>query len=204
MIAAIVAAATLSAAPDAQARKVLHEMIVTNASVKSYVVRCHLEAAIHAYLPVHLGLNATYYFKQPDKSEVHFDTVPELAKQFKNFYAKTGTPETWPQTYRVTLDPLDPELPGVLLLRLTPKQPSSLAYAIIAVDAQTFGVVQQHWRYADGSKIDVEQQNEMGSFYVLPKHQVADFNFPHYRAHVVADFGDYQLNVPIDDSIFNK
>ena len=204
MIVAIAVAATLNTSPDAQARKILHQMIAANAGVKSYVVRCHLEAAIHAYIPVRLGLNATYYFKQPDKAEVHFDTVPELARQFKNFYAATGTPATWPQTYRVTLEPLDPDLPGVVLLRLTPKQASSLAYAIIAVDAQTFGVVRQQWRYVDGSKIDVEQQNEMGSWYVLPKHQIADFNFPHYRAHVVADFGDYQLNVPIDDSVFAK
>jgi len=36
----------------------------------------------------------------------------------------------------------------------------------------------------------------MGRFYRLI--------FPHYKAYVIADFGDYELNVPIDDSVFTK
>ena len=204
MIAAVAAAIALSQPPDVQARKILHRMVAVNAGVKSYVVRCHLDAAVRYYVHVRLGLNATYYFEQPDKAQVRFDSVPELAKQFKDFYASSGTPATWPKKYRITLEPADPEMPGTAFLRLTPKQPMSLAYAVIAVDTRTFGVVHQQWFYLDGSTIDVEQQNELGSWYVLPKHQEAEFNFPHYKAHVVADFGDYQLNVPIDQSVFKK
>jgi len=204
VIAALAAAVALSQPADLQARTILQRMIAANAGVRSYVVRCHLDAAVRYYLHVRLGLNATYYFQQPDKAQVRFDSVPELAKQFKDFYASTGTPATWPHTYRITLQQGDPSPSGAALLRLTPKQPGSLAYALITVDMRTFGVVHQQWFYLDGSTIDVEQQNELGSWYVLPKHQEADFNFPHYKAHVVADFGDYQLNVPIDQSVFTK
>ena len=204
MIAVVAAAVALSQAPDVQARKILHQMIAANAGVKSYIVRCHLDAAVRYYVHVRLGLNATYYFEQPDKAQVRFDSVPELAKQFKDFYASTGTPATWPKTYHITLGSSDPAAPGAVILRLTPKQSSSLAYALITVETQTFGVVRQQWFYMDGSTIDVEQQNELGAGYVLPKHQIADFDFPHYKAHVEADFGDYQLNVPIDQSVFTK
>jgi hypothetical protein len=203
LIVALAAAVALSQSAD-QAHKILQKMVAVNSGVHSYVVRCHLDAAVRVYLHVHLDLDATYYFKQPDKAEVHFDTVPELARQFKNFYASTGTPATWPRDYKITLDGRDPESPDTVLLRLTPKQPGSLAYAVIAVETQTYGVVHQQWHYLDGSTINVEQQNERGPFYILPKHQIADFDFPHYKAHVIADFGDYQLNVPIDDSIFTK
>jgi len=210
VIAAIAAAAALShpaaqsLPADLHARKLLQQMVAANAGVKSYIVRCHLEAAVRVYVHVHLGLDATYYFKQPDKAQVRFDSVPELAKDFKDFYASAGTPATWPQTYLITLDPPKPDQPGMALLHLTPKQRGSLAYAVLEVDTQTFGVVRQQWFYTDGSTIDVEQQNELGPSYVLPKHQVADFSFPHYKAHVIADFGDYQLNVPIDDSVFTN
>ena len=206
MIAAFVVAAALHhASPQAQAAAVLHKMTAVNAGIKSYEVRVHLNAKVRAFLSIPLALNATYYFKQPDKVQVVFDTVPELAKQFQSFYASSGTPATWPKTYVVTLVPSAPDdLPNSVVLELVPKGGGSLDHALISVDTSTYGVVAQQWLYKDGSSINVTQFNATGGRYVLPTHQEADFHFPRYKAHVVADFGDYQINVPIPDSVFHQ
>lgn len=190
--------------PQAQAAAVLRNMAAVNASVKSYQVRIHLDAKVHAFLSLPLALDATYYFKQPDKVQVVFDSVPELAKQFQSFYASSGTPATWPKTYHITLMPHTTGDPlGSAVLKLVPKDNGgSLDHALMTVDTSTWGVVAQQWLYKDGSSIDVTQFNATGGMYVLPTHQEADFRFPRYKAHVVADFGDYQINVPIPDSIF--
>jgi hypothetical protein len=201
----IVAVAMHHANAQTQAAAVLRMMEAVNANVKSYQVRVHLDAKVHALLSLPLALDATYYFKQPDKVQVVFDSVPELAKQFQNFYASTGTPATWPKTYRITLAPHTPgDPPGGAVLRLVPRDAgSSLDYALITVDTATWGVVAQQWIYKDGSSINVTQFNATGGTYVLPTHQEADFHFPRYKAHVVADFGDYHINVPIPDSVFS-
>ena len=201
----IVAIALHNANPQAQAATVLRNMAAVNASVKSYEVRVHLDAKVHAFLSLPLALNATYYFKQPDKVQVVFDTVPELAKQFQSFYASTGTPATWPKTYVVSLMPPSPDDPaGGVVLKLVPKGGGSLDHALITVDTSTYGIVAQQWLYKDGSSINVTQFNDTGGTYVLPSHQEADFRFPGYKAHVVANFGDYQINVPIPDSVFHQ
>jgi hypothetical protein len=193
------------ASPQAQAAVVLRKMTAVNAHIKSYEVRVHLDAKVHAILSLPLVLNATYYFKQPDKVQVVFDSVPELAKQFQNFYASIGTPATWPHTYVVTLEPPSPDdPPDSAVLKLVPRGGSNLDHALMTVDTSTYGVVAQQWIYKDGSSINVTQFNATSGMYVLPSHQEADFRFPKYHAHVVADFGDYQINVPIPDSVFHQ
>jgi hypothetical protein len=204
MIAPLIVAAVLHhTSPQAEAAVVLRKMTAVNARVQSYEVRVHLDAKVRAFLSLPLALNATYYFKQPDKVQVVFDSVPQLAKQFQNFYASSGTPATWPKTYLISREPstLD-DPPNSVVLKLVPKGGGSLDHALITVDTSTYGVVAQQWFYKDGSSINVTQFNATSGMYVLPSHQEADFEFPRYKAHVIADFGDYQINVPIPDSIF--
>jgi len=189
------------------AAAILRKMTAVNASVKTYTVRIHFDAKVHSFLSLPLVLNATYYYKQPDKMQIVFDSVPSLAKQFQNFYASTGTPATWPKTYIVTLEPPQPGEPsdnGNVTLRLTPRNGGSLDHADITVDTSTYGIVIQQWIYKDGSSINVAQFNETSGTYVLPSHQEADFSFPKYKAHVAADYDSYDINVPIPDSVFKE
>jgi hypothetical protein len=187
------------------AASVLRKMTAVNASVKSYTVRIHFDAKVRSFLSLPLALDATYYYKQPDKVQIVFDSVPSLAKQFQNFYASTGTPATWPTTYVVTLEPPTTMNTSQVTLRLTPRNDgSSLDHAEITVDTSTYGIVIQQWIYKDGSTINVAQFNETSGTYVLPSHQEADFNFPRYKAHVVADYDSYDINVPIPDSVFKQ
>jgi hypothetical protein len=201
----MIALAINQSTPQAHAAAVLRKMVAVNAAVKSYKVRIHFNAKVHAFISLPLSLNATYYFKKPDKAQIVFDTIPALAKQFKEFYASTGTPATWPRDYEVTAQtPETDDPPDSVVLKLVPRQEGSLDYALITVDTATWGITVQRWLYHDGSSIVVNQFNETGGRYVLPGHQEADFSFPRYKAHVVADFADYKINVPISDSIFKK
>ena len=199
-------AAALSTGPQPSASAVLHRMAAANAWVKTYKVRIHFDAKVHSFISLPLALDATLYYKQPDKMQIVFDSVPSLAKQFQNFYANTGTPQTWPHTYVVTLEPpaaSDASSAGSdVVLRLTPRASSNLEYALMTVDTTTYGVVIQQWFYKDGSNINVTQLNDTGPRYVLPSRQEGDFDFPKYHAHVVAAYDAYDFNVPIPDSVF--
>ncbi|MBV8170644.1 MAG: hypothetical protein JO219_01800, partial [Candidatus Eremiobacteraeota bacterium] len=204
VFAPLILAAALHAAPSSGAAAVLHKMAAANSWVKTYKVRIHFDAKVHSFVSLPLQLNATLYYKQPDKMQIVFDSVPSLAKQFQNFYASTGTPQTWPKTYVVTLEPSDSPDTNTVTLRLRPRSDSNLDYALMTVDTTSYGVITQQWMYKDGSNINVSQSNESGPKYVLPDRQEGDFHFPRYRAHVIADYDEYDINVPIPDSVFNK
>ncbi|HZV80051.1 MAG TPA: hypothetical protein VFF60_10630 [Candidatus Binatus sp.] len=196
-------AVAMHAGPSSGAAVVLHKMTAANAWVKSYKVRIHFDANVHSFVSLPLSLDATLYYKQPDKMQIVFDSVPTLAKQFQNFYASSGTPQTWPKTYIVTLEPPDPAVTSTLTLRLTPRSSSNLDHALMTIDTSSYGVISQQWVYKDGSNINVTQSNESGQKFVLPDRQEGDFQFPRYKAHVIADYDEYDINVPIPDSVFN-
>jgi hypothetical protein len=202
---AVLSAAALHLNTQAGALEVLHRMAAANASIKTYKVRIHFDAHVRTFVSLPLSLDATLYYKQPDKTQIVFDSVPQLAKQFQSFYASSGSPQTWPKSYAVTIEPPAPSAANSVTLRLTPKDDGgSLDHALITVETTTYGIVGQQWLYKDGSNIDVVQFNETGAAYVLPNRQIGDFNFPRYNAHVVADYDAYDINVPIPDSVFKK
>jgi hypothetical protein len=177
------------------ASDLLARMAVPNAALNSYQVPVHFDVDLHSFLEMHTGLDGTAYFERPDKSAVDFDTVPMLADAFKHLAGTLGTPETWPQTYDITLS-------SATELRLVPKLTGNVAEVVVDVDPADYGIVRERWRYKDGGAIDVHQANAIVDGFLLPRKQTADFALPQYKAHVVSDYGAYKLNVAIPDSVF--
>jgi hypothetical protein len=194
----VLTAATPASRPSAG--DVLARMTALNASLHSYTARVHFYIKLHSFITLPIRLSATYYFKRPDKALIVFDSVPKSAQTFKHFYATRGTSESWPKLYGVAV--LGGAPAGTYLLGLTPKTESSLGHAVIAVDRHTYAEVHEDWFYRDGSTIKVDTQNGKVGGYLLPVRQEGDFDFPSYKAHVVADFESYTPNVDIPDSVF--
>jgi hypothetical protein len=175
----------------------LAHMAAPNAGLNSYEVPVHFDVDLHSMLSLHTGLDGTAYFKRPDKSAVNFDTVPILADAFKHLAGTLGTPETWPQTYDLTVNS-DTEL------KLVPKKSGNVSAVIVDVDPSDFGIVRERWLYKDGGSIDVRETNATVGGFLLPRRQIGDFNLTQYKAHVVTDYGAYKLNIAIPDSVFAK
>lgn len=193
-----------SAAPQhgLSAGQVLERMTALNAPLRSYTARVHFYIKVHSFITLPFRLNATYYFKRPDKALLVFDSLPKSAQQFKHFYATRGTPESWPKEYGVDVVSSGDARPAAIVLLLTPKSEGSLDHAAIAVEGRTYAEIHEDWFYRDGSKIHVDTSNGRRGRYLLPTRQVGDFDFPSYKAHVIADFESYSLNVNIPDSVF--
>jgi hypothetical protein len=175
----------------------LAHMAAPDAGLTSYEVPVHFDVDLHSFLSLHTGLDGKAYFKRPDKSAVNFDTVPMLADAFKHLAGSLGTPETWPQTYDITLNS-DTEL------KLVPKKAGNVSAVVVDVDSSDYGIVRERWRYKDGGSIDVRQTNALVGGFLLPRKATGDFNLTQYQAHVVTDYGAYKLNIAIPDSVFAK
>ena len=184
-------------------QSIISRMAAANGSLQSYKVRVHFDVDLHSFITMHPGLDATYYFKKPDKAELDFDTVPILAQEFQHFYASLPAPSTWQRLYDVSV--VSKTQSGGHwrdTLKLVPKHGGNVDRMLVAVDEDGYAIVRQEWYYRNGGTIVMDQQNQRLGAYILPKRQSADFKLPSYQAHVISAFGRYELNVPIADSVF--
>lgn len=202
----MVAIACLAVLPPAAAQPLKPAAVVLrlaqqNPGLRSYTARVLFDVDLRAFLTIHPTLNATYYFKRPDKAELDFDTIPVFAEQFEHLYAALASPDRWPAIYDIRFT-RRPVANGPYELTLTPKKMGNVDRVLVTVDSASFGVTRMEWRYKNGSWIVMQQTNAKVGDYLLPQGQVGDFNLPSYKAHVVATYSTYRLNVPIPDSVF--
>jgi hypothetical protein len=169
--------------------------------LNSYTARVHFDTDVHAFVDLHPALDASYYFKRPDKVELVFDSLPALGRQFQHLYASQGTPETWPQSYDISYA-TPAENDTSFFLTLVPKKQGNVDRIIVTVDRQTLSAVATQWRYRNGGLIMMSQQSRRVGGFVLPQTQTADFSLPSYKAHVVSTYSDYRINAAVPDSVF--
>ena len=186
-----------------QAADVVQRVAAQNASLQSYSARIAFDINLHAFVAIHPTLHATYYFKRPDKAELDFDTVPALAQQFEHLYASLASPDTWPAIYNIRFS--HPPLAGKPYeLTMVPKKTGNVDRVLVSIDPRNAAIVRMEWRYKNGSWIVLQQTNGKIGDYVLPQGQIGDFNLPAYKAHIVATYSDYRINIPIPDSVFKQ
>lgn len=202
-LAASIAIATAAHGQALQALDVVQRAAEQNAGLQSYTARATFDVDLHAFVTIHPTLHATYYYKHPDKAEVVFDTMPVLAEQFQHLYAALATADKWPTVYNIRFSAAP--APGKPYeLTMTPKKEGNVDRVLVTIDPQTFAITRMEWRYENGSWIDMQQTNGKVGNFVLPVGQVGDFNLPSYKAHAVASYSEYHINVPIPDSVFTK
>ncbi|MBV8282246.1 MAG: hypothetical protein JO347_09320, partial [Candidatus Eremiobacteraeota bacterium] len=150
-------------------------------------------------------LTGVRYFQLPDKEALVMHSVPAVAKSFEKIFAGLGTPETWPAQYDITLVPLDPPANATTYeLRGVPKAGGNVDHILLDVSQTTYEPLRARWFYKNGATIGMTIQNSLAGNYLLPKTETLDIDFPSYRAHAVASYGDYSINTPIPDSVWQQ
>ena len=196
---------TPSAAP-ATVDGILGHMDANRAGLNSFTVPIGFAIKVHKVIGVGLHLTGIRYFQAPDKEALVMHSVPAVAKSFEKIFAGLGTPETWPSQYDISLAPLDP--PGnatIYGLRGVPKQGGSVDHILLDVSQTTYEPLKARWFYKNGATIVMVIQNALaGNKYLLPKTETLDIDFPSYKAHAVASYGDYSIDTPIPDTVWQQ
>ncbi len=176
----------------------LQRMAAVNPNLQSYTASLHVVIALHT-LPLSPTLDGNYYFKRPDKQAVVFDTVPMLAQQFQKIYPKIDPPVTWPDLYNVSI--LNSS-GGTTTLRLTPKRTGRVAHLDVTVDDASAMPSSFVWTYVEGGTVAFDQEySRVGGNYLV-RAQNGKVNLPSYDADVTTTFSNFQINVPVPDTVF--
>jgi hypothetical protein len=183
----------------ASAAELYRRMTLANAQLRTYKAKLGVTIVLRSFLPLTTTLNGTLFFKQPDKQAVVFDSVPALAKEFQKVYPRIEAPLAWPRIYSVSS--LGSE-GGMTTFRLVPLKHGRVLHLDVRVDEATATIRAYAWTYEDGGDISFQQSFATQSGFQLPSGQTGRVNLPAYKADVTSTIGEYQLNVPLSEAIF--
>lgn len=190
--------------PNLTVHQILTRMAQNTKGIEAYRVPVTILARVKEIISIRVRMSGERYFKAPDKGALKLHNVPAFAKMFSNLYASLGTPATWPQTYdveRVSSTVIQGR--HVYELRATYKHPSRVDLVVLDVDGETFDPVEARWYYANGATIFmIITEDPVEGVYRLPKQETLEVHFPHYTGDATIEYGAYEINVDIPDSVF--
>ena len=189
------------AAQSSDPGPLLKRMAQVNAKLQSYTARAHVDIALHSFPFVSPSLDGTYYYRQPDKQAVVFDTVPALAQQFQKVYPRFDPPSEWASLYAITVQS---DQGGTTLLRMVPRKSGRVEHLDVKVDDASATPIEFTWSYVDGGSVTFAQQYSQVQGNYLVKSQSGKVDFPSYKADVTSTFTGYKLNVAIPDTVFQS
>jgi len=195
-----------SATAPVTVQDVLGRMVANREGLNSFTVPIAFSISVHEIVSVSISPTGIRYFQRPDQEALIMHKVPGPAKSFQRIFAGLGTPETWPSQYQISL--VTPDLAsgnGIYELRGVPNKGGSVDHILLDVSQTTYEPVKARWFYKNGATIVMSIVNAMaGDKYLLPKTETLDIHFPSYKAHAVANYGEYSINTPIPDSVWQQ
>ncbi len=184
---------------DLNSNDLYKRMLALNGDMRSYKATVHVDVALKTFPFISPSLDGNAYYEQPDRQAIVFDTVPALASQFKKVYPNVDPPGRWPLLYEVTL--LGDE-GGTTTFELKPKKSGRVDRLDVKVDDTTATIRGYTWTYVDGGSVAFDQTlKSVGRDYLVDR-QSGHVDLPSYKADVVSNFSNYQLNVAVPSDVF--
>ncbi len=193
-------AETLRGASTVSAAQLLSRINASDDLLASYSVPIHVEARLHRLFTFRFGLNGTVYYKRPDRVALDMQHVPG---QFRRLFDEMGTPLTWSSTYDVSV--ASSTVAGgraTYHIKGVPKHDGEVVSVLLDVDQDMSGPVHAQWFCRDGTRIDETITESIEGVYELPKHVEADIFSGGLTVHATIDYGAYDVNQSLADSLF--
>ncbi len=188
------------------AHDVIVKLLDRNPSLTSYASRVHVDLRMLNFPFLSPKLDGTSYYKRPNNYEVVFDRVPAYAHGFDRLFDEIADPVAWEKYNNVKLLGTQ-QLYGrpMLVLSMTKKIHSTiLDHTLAYVDPTDDEILQMEWHYTSGGLIVMRQwYRDQGPYRVVSQQHV-EINIPHVHAVGDSQYGVYQTNIALDDSVFMK
>jgi hypothetical protein len=193
-------------APPRSAADVLARVAGTQAPLESFVVPVTIGGSVRvSILSVPFIVHGTEYFQAPDKQAMRLSDAPSLAQGFQNTVSTMGTPQTWEYAYDISLEGKQPRHKHFAYVLVgVPKRPANVKSFTMLVGEKSDAIESVAFTYSNGSSLEVEFAHHHDHPYHLPTSAIITAHFPQYSGTATIQYGSYQLNVPISNSVFQK
>jgi anti-anti-sigma regulatory factor len=195
--------ARTEALPDVAPADVVRNVAAQSARLDSYEANVDVNVHLRSFPYLADRLSGTAYFKQPDRFEVVFQSVPAAAKGFDRLYSDIDDPTAWERRFDLSYvgeKAIDGH--SDVVLRLVQKVRGMIDHEDVAIDPATWHVDSMEWHYYNGGTIAMTQQYRDAGGYDVLAAQHATIRIPYVHAAADATYSDYKTNVAIDDGVF--
>ncbi|HEU5478542.1 MAG TPA: hypothetical protein VFU90_01860 [Candidatus Tumulicola sp.] len=207
----LTAATVASPASDAGASAPTAAEVLSRAQsrmngLKTYQVPLTMSGSVKiSFVSVPFHMSGTEYYSAPNRHALHMDSVPSLARGFENTMASMGGPKTWLATYDIAVRGIAPHgSHNAYVLFGTPRKPANVKNVTLWISAKTYAVESVAFNYNNGATLNVDLGHRGYSPYQLPTHATVSAKFPQYAGQAQVQYGTYQINAPVPDSVFQK
>jgi hypothetical protein len=202
--AAAIAAATIAATSPPAATHVpplslLQRASNPNPTLNSYIAQAHLDAILHALIPIHKTFDGTVYYLRP-KRKIELQGVPGPLSQFKDLVTTTPTFEQVMEQYTVTPKTDNGKLSTYSLV---PKATGGrVKELIITISDHNAFMRTSQWNYNNGATLVFTQTYMKVGDFQLPRKADINAHFPGYSVQGTLTFSNYQPNATVAPSVF--
>jgi hypothetical protein len=180
-----------------KADPVFRKMLAINRDLTSYTAHVEVKTRIHI---LGITLRGTVYSKG-DNTKIDFDNVPGPAKGMVANQPQIGPVSSWPSAYEIAVTD---RTPSSTTFHLVPRSDESVASVDVTVDNAT-GLAQRYvWNNVNGSIVTSDETYAPVEGHPLPSTVSTTMSGKGLHADSQTTFSDYQLNVPIPDSVFQS
>jgi hypothetical protein len=191
-----------SALPADPAAIIAH-VVDRNPDLGSYQSRVHIDVKMTSFPWLREHLDGSTYFKRPNNYEVAFDRVPGYAKGFEKLYTDIGDPANWERHFLITVIGARPfEGHQDIELRMVQRVRGMIDHETVLVDPVAWTIDELEYHYYTGGVITMTQHFQQIDGHSMLAEQEARIDIPHVRAVAHGTYGDYHVNVAIDDAVF--
>ncbi|HVA34273.1 MAG TPA: hypothetical protein VNG31_09005 [Candidatus Baltobacteraceae bacterium] len=196
--AALALVVTLAAAGGGEG--LLARMAALNPNLHSFTATLHADVALKSFPFLSAQLQGTYYYKEPDKNKVVFNSgVPLIAQQFDKLYANIPSPSQWASIYRITLVADDGT---TSTFKLVPHKSGNVDHIDARVSDKTATVDTMRWNYVNGGYAEMTEHYGDVDGNTVVTAQTGHVEEPGYSADITSTIDHYTINPPLSDSVF--
>ncbi|MBV8532069.1 MAG: hypothetical protein JO104_12195 [Candidatus Eremiobacteraeota bacterium] len=198
---AILLAVTVLRAACAPATDLLARMSAVNPSLHAFTATMHAHVVMKSFPFLSADLVGTYYYKEPDKNKVVFNSgVPLVAQQFDKLYAHIESPSQWRELYTITTVADDG---ASTRFQLVPRKQGNVASIDATADDRSATVTAMRWNYSNGGYAALTNHYGRVDGNLLVESQSGHVEEPGYSADIASTIGEYKINPSLPDSIFS-
>jgi outer membrane lipoprotein-sorting protein len=179
----------------------LDRMSALNPNLHAFTATLHADVTMKSFPFLSAQLAGTYYFKQPDKTKVVFNSgMPLIAQQFDKLYAHIESPSQWDSVYVVTVVS---DNGTTAAFKLVPRKDGNVDHIDASVDDKSATVTSMRWNYKNGGYAEMNNHYTTIDGNTLVVSQTGHVEEPGYVADVTSTIDGYKINPSLDDGVFN-
>ncbi len=197
LVAMLSGLAPAGAAPDLFAR-----MAAVNPDLHSYTATLRADIHLLTFPFLETQIVGTIYRKEPDREKLVVTSgLPVIAEQFGKLYPNIVSPSHWQRVFVVTTVGDDGR---TTRLRLVPRKGGNVDHIDASIDDTTALVTALRWNYRNGGYAQMAEHYAPIQGNQLAVAEQGHIEEPGYVADITATLGEYHVNVPLSDSIFEQ